>query len=127
MKKAIGLVYAIFVLVIISTILVYVLELSSFMPKVTADEYIKNQLKLYRNSAIEYALLWVSADKQRSQNTSELNITFEDNFKFSLKIKPTNLSHIKESNGTILIDLIGMYEIANNKMYVITHRTVQKP
>jgi len=62
MRKAFGLVYAIMVLVLISTLGILSLEFATKSVKTISNEHIKIQLKLYMDSAIEYALLWMSEE-----------------------------------------------------------------
>ena len=111
MRKAFGLIYAIMVLVLISTLGILSLEFATKSVKTISNEHIKIQLKLYMDSAIEYALLWMSEDKDRStgSNYKDLNITYDNNYQIIMRINHIQDSLPKESNGSVVIDMIGNY------------------
>ena len=108
MRKAFGLVYAIMVLVLISTLGILSLEFATKSVKTISNEHIKIQLKLYMDSAIEYALLWMSEDKDRSTggNYKDLNITYDNNYQIIMRINHIQDSLPKESNGSVVIDML---------------------
>ena len=133
MRKGFGIVYAVIILVLIGTIATYTLELSSKSVKSVSDEHIKIQLQLYQNSAVEYAILWLSENKNRSNpsefglgNSSDLNITYDDIYKFQIKMYETSLTDISESNGTVIMDIIGKFE-GTSEPIVVVKRLVVKP
>jgi len=111
MRKAFGLIYAIMVLVLISTLGILSLEFATKSVKTISNEHIKIQLKLYMDSAIEYALLWMSEDKDRStgSNYKDLNITYDNNYQIIMRINHIQDYLPKESNGSVMIDMIGKY------------------
>lgn len=126
-RNGFGIIYAIIVLVLVSTIAVYTLSLSSKTVKSVSNEHIKLQLELYRNSAIEYAILWMNEDKTRSQNPngSDLNISF-DNYHFQIKMFATALTDIPESNGSVILDIVGRTDV-DIEPIISTRRVVVKP
>lgn len=126
-RNGFGIIYAIIVLVLMSTIAVYTLSLSSKTVKSVSNEHIRLQLELYRNSAIEYAILWMNEDKTRSQdpNGSNLNISF-DNYHFQVKMFATTLTDIPESNGSIILDIVGRTDV-DIEPIVVAKRVVVKP
>jgi len=133
MRKGFGVVYAIVILVLIGTVAIYTLELSSKSVKSVSDEHIKIQLQLYQNSAIEYALLWLSENQSRSNpgefglgNSSDLNITYDDRFMFQIKMYETESADIPESNGTVVMDIVGRFEDSTEPL-VVAKRLVVKP
>jgi len=123
-----GIMYAIIVLVLISTIGVYTLELSSKSVKSASDEHLKIQLELYQNSAIEYAILWLSENKSRSQdqNGADLNISFGDGYSFQMKMYATDPTLPPESNGTVIMDIVGRFD-ASSEPIIVAKRVVVKP
>lgn len=126
-RNGFGIIYAIIILVLMSTIAVYTLSLSSKTVKSVSNEHIKLQLELYRNSAIEYAILWMNEDKTRSQNPngSDLNISF-DNYHFQVKMFATTLTDIPESNGSIILDIVGRTDV-DIEPIIVAKRVVVKP
>lgn len=126
-RNGFGIIFAIIVLVLVSTIAVYTLSLSSKTVKSVSNEHIKLQLELYRNSAIEYAILWMNEDKTRSQNPngSDLNISF-DNYHFQVKMFATTLTDIPESNGSVILDIVGRTDV-DIEPIIVARRVVVKP
>jgi len=133
MRRGFGIVYAMVVLVLIATIGIYTLELSSRSVKSVSDEHIKIQLQLYMNSAVEYALLWLSEEKRRSKPSafgvgdhSDLNITYDTNYAIQIRAWETHLD-LPESNGTVLLDVIGTFDNTGLEPIVMTRRQIVKP
>jgi hypothetical protein len=134
MRRGFGIVYAVIILVLIATIGIYTLELSSRSVKSVSDEHIKIQMRLYMNSAVEYALLWLSDNTQRSNPTdfggadpwSDLNITYENRYRFQLRMYETHLD-VPESNGTVMLDIVGRFDDTGAEPIVVTRRLIVKP
>lgn len=127
MRKAFTLPFAIFILFIMATLGVYSLYVSSQTIKVVADEDVSKQLKIYVDSATEINLLWLSADSSRSQEGKDLNISFENGaYKFEIYNHATNQKDTIESNGTVIMDIIGTTTITGESIRV-TKRLVKKP
>ncbi len=125
--KSFALPFAVFVLFIMGTLGVYSLYISASTVKTVVDEDVQLQLKLYSKSAQEVALLWLSENKDRSQNNSELNISFENGrYNFYVYNWATSLSNIKDSNGTVIMDIIG-YTDYTGEIKRVTKRVVTKP
>ncbi len=135
MRGGFGVVYALIILVIIATIGIYTLELSARGVKSVSDEHIKIQQQLYMESAIEYALLWLSETKQRSHPVdfgeadgwSDLNISFENNrYRFWLRMYEMT-AEVPESNGTVQLDIRGSCDLTGAEPIVTTKRLLLKP
>lgn len=135
MRRGFGLLYAIIILVLIATIGIYTLELSSRSVKSVSDEHIKIQMKLYMNSAVEYALLWLSEERRYSNPTdfgspdpwSDLNISYDNGrYAFQLRMYETNLD-VPESNGTVLLDIVGRFDDTGAEPIVLAKRLLIKP
>ncbi len=127
MRRGFSLIYAIFVLVLMSTIMLYSLKTSAQDIKVSTDEHIRAQMRLYAQSAIELGTLWLSGDQARSSAESDLNITFDDNYFFFIHFTPLQGAvSIEDSNGTVLADIIGKTPPSDIN-YTITQRLLIKP
>lgn len=125
-RRGFALIYAITVVVALASIASFALYTSSLTAKQVADEHIRIQLKLYMESALEYTLLWISGDQSRSQTPGSLGFTFDGDYDVNVSITPMDLSHIAESNGTVLLDAVGRTTVTGETIR-ITKRTVQKP
>ena len=142
MRKAFSLVTAIFLLVLMSTLMAIMLSLSSQTLKQTGDIYLQEQAKLLARSATEYALLAISAHERNSTNKCVENINMHyPNPPFDVNVSiyyigknlPCDNSNIldnnistKESNVTVIVDtfvtsLDSLEDIRYHK------RTIQKP
>ena len=142
MRKAFSLVTAIFLLVLISTLMAIMLSLSSQTLKQTGDIYLQEQAKLLARSATEYALLAISAHKRDANHKCVENINMHyPNPSFDVNVSiyyigknlPCDNSNIldnnistKESNVTVIVDtfvtsLDSLEDIRYHK------RTIQKP
>ena len=133
MRRGFGIIYAIVILVLVATIGIYTLELSSRSVKSVSDEHIKIQMQLYMNSAVEYALLWLSESQQHSNPSdfglgdwSDLNISYENRYNFQLRMYETHLN-VPESNGTVLLDIVGRFDDPNAESIVVSKRLLVKP
>jgi len=126
MRRGFSLVYAIFVVVLMGSLMVYSLNISSEGAKTASDEHIKMQMKLYKESAIELTMLWMSGDKARSEKNGSLNIRFDDKYDFNISITTLDVKEIKESIGTVMADIVGSTNFLNEN-YAITERVVLKP
>ena len=127
MRRGFGVVYAVLILVIIATIAVYTLEMSSKNAKSASDEHLRMQLRLYMNSSVEYALLWMSANRSRSQNMQDLNITYDDLYHVRLHIEPVGDILPPESNGSVILDALGYFGDETQETVRMFNRTVLKP
>lgn len=131
-RNAIGIMYAIFVMLVIAGIATYSLSISAQTTKVAVDEHIKIQLQLYKKSAIELGLLWLSGEQTRSNPTngtggsSDYNISFDGQYHFSMRFWETDTDSIVESNGTVIMDLTGYTDVLDEPIR-ITERRILKP
>lgn len=102
-----GIIYSVFIMILVATIMSYMLETGSQTSKMSLDEYIKIQNKLYEDSAIEWAILQIQNDNTKNA-TETYSISFENNFDFNITAREiTGASGIPESNGTVMLDVIG--------------------
>ena len=126
-RSGFSIIYSIFIVVVLGTILTYSLHISSLSAKSISDEHIKIQLKLYLESATELTMLWLSGDKTRSQNESNLSIAFDNLYEFNISITPINeASNIQDLNGSVIADIIGKTTFLDTP-YTTTKRVLLKP
>lgn len=128
-RKGIGILYAILVMMAIAGIATYSLSMSAQSSRITVDEHVKIQLQLYKKSAVELGLLWLSADQSRSNpasDYSDYNVTFDSNYAFQLRFWKTSVQHIPESNGTVIMDITGETNLLDEPIR-ITERMILKP
>jgi len=134
MRRGFGIIYAIVILVLIATIGIYTLELSSRSAKSVSDEHIKIQMQFYMNSAVEYALLWLSENPSRSNPGdfggadpwSDLNISYGNRYNFQLRMYETHLD-VPESNGSVMLDIVGRFNDTGFDPIVVSKRLILKP
>jgi len=129
MKKAFGIFYAIVILLLISSVGIFVLENVARDIKLASDEHIKTQLNFYINSSIEYALLWMSENKNRSSgaNYKDLEFLYDKFYKIDLRIYHIKDFLPKESKGSVIIDIKARYDNGANETIVVTKRVSVKP
>lgn len=126
-NKAFALPFAIMVMFIMGTLGVYSMYISSQTVNLIVDEDVQVQLELYGDSAEELSLLWLSENKQRSQKNSDINFSFEGGrYNFRVLIWDVNIDHVQESNGTVIMDILGE-TIVTGETKRITKRVVRKP
>jgi type II secretory pathway component PulJ len=101
--RGFALIYAIVILLITSTLSLYIIELNSQIFKQTTDYNAKTQLNLYMQSAINQSKFLLKKDHQ---GNSKFNIIFEDEYEFNVSTR-----FIDDSNSSVLIDIVGRYEI----------------
>lgn len=126
-RRGVGLIYAIIVLLAIATITTYSLYNSSQIVKVTTDEHIRIQMDLYLRSAAEWTILWMQQDRDYSQKEQNVSLKI-DSYEFNISTMPITGSHsIEESNGTVLVDIIGRVNIDGMDNFRVTKRYLLKP
>lgn len=136
-KKAFSIVYAIVIMVLIATIAAYTLSMSAQSAKTTTDEHIRIQMQLYMKSTIEYALLWLSGEKNErtddisgsgcSTSSNMLQLNYDDQYFFNVRIcQIEGAKSLLESNGTVMIDVNGTTALMDEP-YHITKRLLVKP
>ena len=147
MRKGFGLITAIIILVVVSSLMAMMISLSSASVKNTTDIYLKEQAELLLRSASEYALLAISAHDNSVDCIQQINIAYpvappEHTHEANITIRylgnglPALCSPIDntlvtpESNLTIIMDTI----VSVNQAYTqisepirLHRRTIQKP
>ncbi len=91
MRKGFGLITAIIILVVVSSLMAMMMSLSATSVKSTTDIYLKEQADLLLRSATEYALLAISAHDNSVDCIQQINIAYP--------VAPPNHTH--EANITI--------------------------
>ena len=141
MRKGFSLLTAIFVMLLIGSVLYLTLTLAAKATKQTADIYLKEQARLLARSATEYELLRISGfDFSGGGCYTGENYTFEgidvnatiryigNNFPASCALAGANAIQTIDSNGTILLDIVVSYTDPSTGEQVRFHRrTIQKP
>ena len=128
-KKGFAILYAVVLVVLIGMISVSMLSNINTTSNTTTEEHIRTQMDLYTSSTIEYALLWMSQNKNFSSGAMKtLNITYPGgNYQYTVLVRPLNIpANIPESAGTVMLDVIGTY-IDGTKTLRTEKRTIQKP
>lgn len=136
MRRAFGLNYAIFIMVVIAGMLALALNTGSMVQKSVVDDFIRIQMELYKRSAIEHTLLYLSGDSNRSSKTNTLNVTYDGKYQFTVRITPiTSLQNLpagyvlpEDSNGTVMLDVAGVFNMPDAiEPFRITQRLLVKP
>ena len=141
MRRGFGLIQVIFFMVILSSILTITMKYATISAKQTADLFVKEQVALFMQSAIELALLGMSDHNKSTGCLHEVKITSQDK-RF---IADINISHYflldnetcdrktpidtEESNGMILMDIVvetNNTHPKNSQKVRITKRTLQR-
>ena len=147
MRKGFGLITAIIILVVVSSLMAMMISLSATSVKSTTDIYLKEQAELLLRSASEYALLAISAHNNSVDCIQQINIaypvavpnhTHEANITIrylgnglpALCNPIDNTLVTPESNLTIIMDTV----VSVNQAYTqisepirLHRRTIQKP
>ncbi len=77
-RKGFSLVFAIIILVVVSTLAALMLSLSSSSAKQTSDIYLKEQAELLMQSATEYSILAILGHDNQNSCIENINITYPD-------------------------------------------------
>jgi len=75
-RKGFSLVFAIIILVVVSTLAALMLSLSSSSAKQTSDIYLKEQAELLMQSATEYSILAILGHDNQNSCIENINITY---------------------------------------------------
>lgn len=148
MRRGFGLITAIIILVVVSTLMTLMMSLSATSVKQTTDLYFKEQAELLARSAVEYAVLAISGHENNVSCIENINITYPDDttpthemnismyYIYDQGTTPI-CSHIlatgidtNVSNLTTMIDVTVSVNQANTGLtepIVIHRRTIQKP
>jgi len=152
MRKGFGLITAIIVLVVVSTLMTLMISLSTTSVKQTTDLYFKEEAELLARSAVEFGLLAISGHENNSSCVEHINISYpssaypthEANLtlyyiydKRQLPLPTCGASHIlatnietNNSNLTTMIDVrvsVRQDITGITEPIVIQRRTIQKP
>ena len=147
MREGFGLITAIIVLVIVSTLMALMMSLSSTSVKQTTDIFFKEQAALLARSAAEYGLLAISGHENNESCIEHINMrypnaitpTHEMNLTmyYLYKGAPTTCGQIlasnintSESNITVMMDVrvaVRQDTTGVTEPIVIHRRTLQKP
>ncbi|WP_456383644.1 type II secretion system protein [Hydrogenimonas sp.] len=144
MRRGFTLLSAIFLMVLIATLMVLSYSLSSQTRKQTGDIFMQEQAQLLARSATEFALLAISGHENNTSCIERINMRYprrEPIYDINMSIYyignglPCNAGHTlantiatRESNGTVLIDTFVSYKDTENNETVRFHRrTIQKP
>ncbi|WP_353661168.1 type II secretion system protein [Hydrogenimonas sp. SS33] len=144
MRHGFTLLSAIFLMVLIATLMVLAFSLSAQTKKQTGDIYMQEQAYLLGRSATEFALLAISGHDNNDSCLEQINMQFPDGeplFDVNMTLYyvgnglKCNAGHLlanniatDESNGTVLIDTIVSYtDPATDEQVRFHRRTIQKP
>lgn len=145
-KQGFGLWQAIMIILIISGLMVVVLKYSRIAAKHTADTYVREQLELYLNSAIEMTLLEISLrDKTACVNLYNPPTITKKKTVYSANVNvrkyyllngvsefgtcAANIINIEseETHGMVLIEIEALASVDGNVTSRILRRTLQRP
>ncbi len=140
MRRGFSLLTAIFVILLIGSLLYLALSMSTTTVKRTEDLFKKEQARLLARSATEYELLRISgydfsggcySGENYTFNGIDVNTTIRyigSGFPASCALPGANAIQTVDSNGTILIDVIVSYVDPGTAETIRYHRrTLQKP
>ncbi len=147
MRKGFGLITAIIILVVVSTLMSLMISLSSTSVKQTTDLFYKEQAELLARSAAEYGLLAISGHENNVSCIEHINITYPSSampthemnltMYYLYKGAPALCSQVlaadintSESNVTVLMDVrvaVRQDVTEISEPIVIHRRTLQKP
>ncbi len=144
MRRGFTLLSAIFLMVLVATLMVLAFSLSSQTAKQTGDIYLQEQAQLLARSSTEFALLAISGHDNSADCIEQINLNYPQGapiFDINLTLYyignglKCNTDHIldntiatNESNGTVLIDTLVSYtDPTTGEPVRFTRRTIQKP
>ena len=144
MRRGFTLLSAIFLMVLVATLMALAFSLSSQTKKQTGDIYMQEQAQLLARSATEFALLAISGHDNRIDCIEQINMRYPKGspiYDINMTLYYIgnallcNGSHLldnniatDESNGTVMIDTFDSYTRPDTNESVRFHRrTIQKP
>ena len=142
MRRGFTLLSAIFLMVLVATLMVLSFSLSTQTAKQTGDIYLQEQGQLLARSATEFALLAISGHDNSKDCIENINLNypkgapvFDINMTLYYIGNGLPCNHLlandietAESNGTVLIDTIVSYtDPGTNETVRFHRRTIQKP
>ena len=138
MRSGFSMLTAIFILVLIATVMTLMLTLTTTTADKTANIYLKEQTHLIARSATEFALLAASGHDYNSSCLENINLLYDD-YNVSIQLYyignalPCNPNHIlanniatADSNGTVIIDTVVTYPLNADQNVRYARRTLQK-
>jgi type II secretory pathway pseudopilin PulG len=142
MRRAFGMIQVILLMLILSTILTIMMKYATTTTKQTEDLFLQESAELFMQSAIEVALLGISAHDRSGGCINTLHIISDDN-RFFADINITNyylhhtigcdhetLIQTEELHGMVEMDIVLTSNDAhpkNTRSLRITRRTMQRP
>ena len=132
MKKGIGLIWALIILVLVSTMMVFIAKVSFISQKHTTISYAIQKAELFMQSCVENAILAIQGYDRNKNNDCLENIAFnKNNFECNVKVlryycygdcKCSNKKIIKTpfSNGYVLLKVLVKSDKYNVKLSKIT-------
>jgi len=144
MRRGFTLLSAIFLMLLVATLMVLAFSLAAQTKKQTGDIYMQEQAQILGRSATEFALLAISGHENNASCIEQINLQFPQNapiydVNMTLFYLGRNLvcngGHLlannvvtDESNGTVMIDTIVSYtDPATGEEVRFHRRTIQKP
>ncbi len=144
MRRGFTLLSAIFLMVLVATLMVLAYSLSSQTKKQTGDIYMQEQAQLLARSATEFALLAISGHDNHADCIEQINLQYPQGspiYDINMTLYyignglPCDGNHTlanniatAESNGTVLIDTFISYtDTSTNERVRFHRRTIQKP
>ena len=146
MRRGFGLITAIIILVVVSTLMTLMMTLSATSVKQTTDIFFKEQAELLARSSVEYALLALSGHENNVTCIENINITYNQThdvnmslyYIYDTKTVPIcSANHVlasgistEISNLTTMIDLtvsVVPETTGISEPIVIHRRTIQRP
>jgi len=120
-RRAIGLPFAIFIMIILATLGIYSFYITSLTARSVLDKDLSHKMKLYTESAAELNILFLQGAQERTNEGSELEVTFENNrYRFIIKNTPIG-------TGVVLMDIVGGFYLDGKQKRRVTLRDVAKP
>jgi len=149
MRRGFGLITAIIILVVVSTLMALMISLSATSVKQTTDLFFKEQAELLARSAVEYGLLAISGHENNVTCVENINITYPNDtmptheanltfyYIYDQQTTPTCVDNTlvsgidtNKSNLTVMIDVrvaVRQDITGISEPIVIHRRTLQKP
>jgi len=149
LKKAFGIMTALFILVLVSFLLMLVLKASSVGVKHVSDTYLKAQAELFMHSSIENAIMAIEGYKRNSSNKCLKNIHFtssDGRFEANISVlryycydkdnsdckycdNAVNIETSKSNGNVVLYTIVQTTDSARNgdKKLRFSKVTIQKP
>jgi hypothetical protein len=96
MRKAFSMITAIFIIVLMATVAMFILSTSGKMVKETTTQYQREQAMLLAKSYTEYAILAVTANDQNTTCLNTINGSYND---YNITVELSYIGHLNILNG----------------------------